>query len=275
MYPQVQFPQGLTLQNVGQSRNYSGVSLVLSQNLVLNNDASLTLENGELFFNIFAYDGVVIMMNQQSTLTLRNCVITLSQPLISNSQITGSSHLIMQNTVRNGAWFVLYNSAQITCIDGDSAGFTLITPYTGKVTVANQPSVWLELYMPSPSTITMDNVPGSGDTITPQFVALLNTIYAPASISFTNSQIREIDLGIFDNVWLTVSNTNTLSVGWSIGVNDGVTYSVSGLKPQLFADNTWKIANSSLRLVNTKSDSALVCPYLGSLSVLFLSLASC
>jgi len=245
----------------GNSVNYvTNKQIVLQGPLVLTDNATLVFQNSVLSLDMDGPDSVTVETSGTSRLTFIDSQVNqyASYCTISNWKFAGSSVVTMQNVERSCNWFTVNEDASFLA-SGGNTGLTLLAGFMGTVQIENDDELWLELFL-SVGSITVTNVPQCGDPISSDSGFLQSLIdggaWAGAKIDIQSCVAHQVDLGVTVGVYLTVTDTPSLSLSWSMGITSsdegyGELQSIEGLKAGFFTDKQWVLGSSSVRLVNT------------------------
>jgi hypothetical protein len=239
-----------------------GERIILQGPLVLENNAILILENSVLSLDMTnGPDSVTVVTSGTANFTAINTVIdqSLNYCSISNWGFRGTSSITMKNVLRKCNWYTLDEAPSFSS-EGSNTGVTLLQGFTGSVSAVDEKDLWLELFLPS-GTFTVDQVPQKGDIISSDAGGFIDSLvsggaWSGAAINIQNCEVREVDIGVMKDVYLTVTNTVELSLSWSIGLYSGDAgfgslITIQNMNERFVADETWTFGPSSVRLVNT------------------------
>ena len=134
----------------------------------------------------------------------------------------------------------------------DSGSQSALLNSVGRVTIRNSPSVWIELTLPSSSSVSTLTFPRG----------YVTQWGLPTGFSYTvdiyNSVIDKVDPTVSFGSKTVIQNSTLYGIGWLVGLGgyqDSGSEILDGLREGYFADQTFSYTkygvNTSLRLVNS------------------------
>ena len=263
-YPVRTLPSGLVVDG-NATVTVREEELLLRGNLVVTGTATLDVADAVLTLDLAAGpNSVKVIVNQSGRLLMRNVLIRQADRAcrISNFLFQDNAVVAFTDVTRQCNWYTVDARASYTSTGGNT-GVTLLQGFRGSVSIANEASVWLELYL-TPGTHTLTSVPVTGDvldsTAPSSFLAsVVATNWPGATVSVVNCRAQQVDIGVSGAVKVTIVNSPKVSLGWSLGLYPGDAgygqpLQVANLNTRLVANESWTLGPSSVRLVNSGLD---------------------
>ncbi len=226
------------------SKVFDNLDITIRAPITVSGNATLTITNSRLTWDQQYHQQYRLAVQDQSRFALKNVITQTLRGLWINWDFKGSADISEIGVTRDVLWQSATDSVNFVA-DQSDIGLTIFgwSDASGNRVSATNSKVYYEL-IPLPGTYDF-SLPNEGPVAswTASFLG---------NVSMTNSIVTKIDFDLQNATNITIRDSNNISIGWILNfTGDGLAYSTAGIQNRHYADQSWTVGDSTLRIVNT------------------------